>query len=341
MNIKTLLYLFALVALFACCKPEVDLTGDYKNITVVYGVLNPNDSVQYIKVYKGYLIDGDARVPAQNLDSISFYTKIDVLLEEYDAANQYKKTITLDTTTSVSIDSGEFVYPTRILYYTTEPIHSQSHYKLRIVHKETGKEIYAETAVVSGIKILKPSPYSNGMNLNATTQISFELDANSTAKAYSVQLTFYYIEQNNQTHEVKHGKIVRNYTQYLLRATSFPFVPKDIYTTIASNLAPNPNVTRYIDGYDCLEFEVWGATEELARYIEINAPSSSVAQNQRTYTNLQSDDNSAIGVFASRNNCIQRYRFLPSSASEDTLVKGVTTGHLNFDKYEKFIGQNQ
>jgi hypothetical protein len=338
MKIKTLLCLLGVVALFAACKPEVDLTGDYKNITVVYGVLNPDDSVQYIKVYKGYLIDGDARVPSQNLDSISFYTKIQVLLEEYNANNQLVKTIELDTTTSVPINPGDFTNPVRVLYYTAEPIHLQSHYKLRIIHKETGKEIYAETPIVSGIKIKQPYLY---INLNAASQSSFKIEENSSAKAYSVKLTFYYLEKDHQTLEVKQGKIVKNYTQRLLRSNSFSFVPKDIYKTIAANLASNPNVTRYMDGDNCLEFEVWGATEELARYIEVNTPSSSVAQNQRIYTNLVSDDNSAYGIFAARGCHFKRYSFSPSSGSEDTLVKGVTTGHLNFDYYHSFQGKNR
>jgi hypothetical protein len=335
MKIKTLLYLLMLTALVVACKPEVDLTGDYKDITVVYGVLNPNDSVQYIKVYKGFLTNGDAFVPAQNLDSISFYTKISVLLEEYDAANQFKKNIELDTTTSVPINSGDFAYPARVLYYTAEPINPQSHYKLRIIHKESGKEIYAETPVVSNITIARP--LTSVMNLNVTVPVIFEM--NSNAKAYSVKLTFYYIEQNNQTHEVKHGKIEKNYTQYLLRKNSFSLVPKDIYATIAANLTPNANVTRYIDGYECLAFEIWGATEELARYIEINAPSSSVGQNQRIYTNLKSEDNSAYGIFASRNNLFKRYEIPKTEETEDTLVKGVTTGHLNFNYYRNFRGK--
>jgi hypothetical protein len=340
MKIKTLLYLLGVVALFAACKPEVDLTGDYKNITVVYGVLNPDDSVQYVKVYKGYLINGDARVPAQNLDSISFYTKIRVLLEEYNANNQLVKTIELDTTTSVPINSGDFVNPVRILYYTAEPISLQSHYKLRIIHKETGKEVYAETPIVSGIKITKPA--SDALNLTNARQTSFELDnETSNAKAYSVKLIFYYLEQNIHTREIKHEKIIKNYTQHLLRGNSFSFVPKDIYETIASNLTPNSDVVRYIDGYKCLEFEVWGTTEDLARYIEINAPSSSVAQNQRIYTNLNSEDNSAYGIFASRNCYLKRYGFSTSSGSEDTLVSGVITGHLNFRYYYEFQRENR
>ncbi|MDR1113434.1 MAG: DUF4249 domain-containing protein [Bacteroidales bacterium] len=338
MKLKTLLYLSTLVILFAACKPEVDLTSNYKNITVVYGVLNPDDSIQYIKVYKGFLVDGDARIAAQNPDSISFYKKITVLLEEHGANNQLIKTIELDTTTSVPISPGDFVNPARVLYWTAEPIHPQSRYKLRILHKESGKEISAETPIVSGINIRKPASY---ISLNVPQSSTFELRDIEHVAGYSVKLTFYYIEQNNRTREVKHGKIEKNYTPYLLRGNSFSYVPKEFYGIIAANLSPDPNVTRYIDGDTCFKFEVWGGTEELIRYIEINHPSSSVTQNQRIYTNLTSEDNSAYGIFAARNNFSKRFPLLFGSQSEDTLVKGATTGHLNFDYYYHFQGNNR
>ena len=50
--------LFAAVVLLTQCKP-VDLTADYKDITVTYGILNIKDNVHYFKVYRGYITDGN------------------------------------------------------------------------------------------------------------------------------------------------------------------------------------------------------------------------------------------------------------------------------------------
>lgn len=50
------------------CSTEVDLTAEEKPIWVVYGTLNPSDSVQYIRVARGFLIEGDAIEYAKNND---------------------------------------------------------------------------------------------------------------------------------------------------------------------------------------------------------------------------------------------------------------------------------
>ena len=46
------------------CRP-LDLSAEYKDITISYAILNPNDEVHYFKVYKGFLTDGNAYEAAQ------------------------------------------------------------------------------------------------------------------------------------------------------------------------------------------------------------------------------------------------------------------------------------
>ena len=62
-DILALICCFALTALMiTSCKPDVNLTSDYKDVTVVYGLLNPLDQYQYLKIYKGYLTKDNALV---------------------------------------------------------------------------------------------------------------------------------------------------------------------------------------------------------------------------------------------------------------------------------------
>ena len=61
-NIFSCLCCFVLAALtMTSCKPDVNLTSDYRDVTVVYGLLNPLDNYQYIKIYKGYRAGMGAR----------------------------------------------------------------------------------------------------------------------------------------------------------------------------------------------------------------------------------------------------------------------------------------
>ena len=65
------------------CSNEIDITSDYKDITVVYAVLNQNDSVQYVKIYKAFLGDEDAFIMAQSTDSFYHQDVLEVTLERW------------------------------------------------------------------------------------------------------------------------------------------------------------------------------------------------------------------------------------------------------------------
>ena len=49
-----------LIALISSCTTDFDVYAPEEDIFVVYGVLNPNDSVQYIRVAKAYQVEGNA-----------------------------------------------------------------------------------------------------------------------------------------------------------------------------------------------------------------------------------------------------------------------------------------
>ena len=75
----TYLFLTAcLVYLLTACTPDFRLDAPYKDITIVYGVLDYSLDTNYVKVYKGFQGgSGFALEP----DSI-YYKKITVVLED-------------------------------------------------------------------------------------------------------------------------------------------------------------------------------------------------------------------------------------------------------------------
>ena len=75
--------LLAAVVLFTQCKP-IDLTADYKDITISYGFLNAKENVHYFKIYRGYITDGNAYDAAAEWDNIYYpVDSIEVRLVEY------------------------------------------------------------------------------------------------------------------------------------------------------------------------------------------------------------------------------------------------------------------
>ena len=117
---------------------------------------------------------------------------------------------------------------------------------------------------------------------------------------------FYYFEVDKATGEVvKNGSITRKINSTMLRSQSSeisqPYKPSQIFTAIANNLEPNNSVVRYRNGYDCIEMKVWAAEDDYVTYLDVNTQSSGVVIDRNEFTNLISDDKSALGIFSSRN----------------------------------------
>lgn len=349
MNVKMkffgylLMLALPLTILFSSCEDPLDLTADYKDITVSYALLNCQDEIHYFKVYRGYLTDNDAYVEASKWENIYYpVDSIEVILEEY---NQQKlvRSETLDTTTSVARDEGYFHNPKQLLYYSKWKLNPEYTYKLIIKNVNTGRTVYAETNIVGAFSVRRPVSNWN-MNLDQAYSIQF-YDADNAA-AYDVYMSFYYIEQDNKTGKIEHKVITKKLNSSIIRAISTAgyitfskFVPNTFYSFVAQSIPENKNVTRYIDAingkpYYCLRLQVWAANEHFLTYQEVASPNTSIVQNRLEYTNFISEDNTAYGLLASRSSCFQDLKMDNAQGhNEDSLVIGSKTYKLNFDYY--------
>ena len=104
------LILFAAVALLNACSEDIDLTAPYQETAAIYGLLNANDSVQYIRVSKAFLGDGNVYVMAQQVDSVVYGDILDVKIERI-KNSVVMETYNLTRVTSIPKDSGTFYYP--------------------------------------------------------------------------------------------------------------------------------------------------------------------------------------------------------------------------------------
>ena len=81
---KYIILILALSFVFSSCETDFDTIAEWKDITVVYGLLDQKNSVQYIKINKAFLGDGNALVYAQEPDSSNYGFPLTVLVEERD-----------------------------------------------------------------------------------------------------------------------------------------------------------------------------------------------------------------------------------------------------------------
>jgi hypothetical protein len=94
---RLIIYLFTGFVLSGCQK-DFDIQADWKDITVVYGILDQGNRVQYIKVNKAFLGEGNNLVYASNPDSNNYPYPLDVWIEEWSVSGDSVSSVYFDTT---------------------------------------------------------------------------------------------------------------------------------------------------------------------------------------------------------------------------------------------------
>jgi len=348
------LFGICLVYLFTACKPDFDLNAPYKDVTVVYGVLNHQDSTHYVKIYKGYQShkEGAVFIDAQNPDSIYYYDKIKVVLQEFeikgkDTIRTVRPDIPLYITHDFPRDSGFFYYDKeRIIYYTKEPLSKDYAYKIVITHKQTGKVTEGITQMLgNGLhSYVDFSIYllSGAFPMVGRGEAQVDFYPAKYAEDYEIHVNFLYFEVDKKTNQVvKKGKVVKNICSRVGVEWNYEkdrdyYVKKftrTFYDDIANQIKPNPNITRYLgtpgSNGVCIEIEGWAAGESMVQYLKSNQPTSSFIQVSTIYTNLKASEGLAFGFFSSRITCAPVY-IATNKESEDSLIMGIKTRHLGF-----------
>ena len=333
---NTLLILGLFCTIMLCltsCKNELNVLAPSGEESVsVYGILNPNDSVQTIRINKVYLPNGDALVAAQDANQINYdSSEIRVSLERYltgnstpqltTIGNSNKKEILL-TAKQINTPSGVF-NQSQMIWQTTDKLYSNGNYKLIIKIKKTGREITAITNMIDSVKsnskpfIYHPTYYpshgnyiTTGSNptpqnayidystLTATQKIKFNSIAN--AKLYNVVLRFHYID-SLLTGTTNAGSVDYQFSE--LKSTTLvggealevSFLANDFYTNLGNEMAKKitSNIKNRRSHY--LEYIIKAGAESLNTFLLVNQPSNTIAQDKPNYTNI----NGGIGIFSS------------------------------------------
>lgn len=311
------------------CSTDFDITADWKDITIVYGLLNQNDSIHYIKINKAFLGESNALVMAQNSDSSSYGNNIDVRLEEW-SNGFHINTLNFDTTTIFNKLPGDFYYPNQILYKTKANLNNSSVYKLIIYNKITKKTISSQTALIKPFTIEKPNPLQQ-INFASINPLEVKWNSAINGKLYQITIRFYYIETDLVT-----NISTQKYVDWILgsktsnnslggEVLTLSYNGESFFENISHKIPINPNVKRF-EGK--VEFIFTVAGEDFNTYMELNKPVSSIVQEKPQYTNITN----GIGLFSCRyDNSVDNPRLLNLTArSSDSLKNGRFTNQLGF-----------
>ena len=214
------IFIIAIFAVFlSACETDFNPNAEYKDITVVYGLLNQSDTFTYIKINKAFLGDASAYVMAQNEDFSSYGNDLTVTMDEM-LNGSLTKTFTFDTSTVYNKESGIFYAPRQILYrcLTLNQLNQDAIYQLKIKNKKSGKIISAQTSLVNRFDITRPAYNPQGsieFSALSTAKSKIEWFSTTGGKKYQVNMRVNYFESfdganyNSKFYDINLGTITR------------------------------------------------------------------------------------------------------------------------------------
>jgi len=319
------LSLLTCVVMFNACSTDVELYADYKDIPVIYGLLDATQDTNYVRINRAFSSNNDNPIDANQValiaDSCNYPGKLTAYVLEYKNTygNEYYRTarnpIFLDTLTVHDKDSGVFYSPHQKVYYTTEHFNvnnSNIRYKYRLEVLKGNDTISAETGLVGGtgdseFRILNTLVSFKSAPSDNKSKISFKPAEN--AVFYNVKMVFNYKEKHGNVEEEKqvHWNFGVKTNEEVLDVTdgsySVSYGVNSLFNLLTEAIGGDtvtdvnhPHVQRYFDEKP-IEITIAAGGDELYNYIQVNSVSG-YSQTIPDYTNIKG----GYGVFSSRIN---------------------------------------
>ena len=324
------------------CDNELNVTAEWKEVPVIYGLVDPSAQYNYIRINRAYLNEsGDAIKYASISDSIQFQELTVKLVEHKNGVET--NTINLEKVNGDTIglpkDSGTFSNTPNILYRTAynmkaTDLYDTYRYDLVIINEITGR-IYRSTAEsVGSMFLVTPRLNRDNPTINISDEndrfIYINFQEGFKAAMYDLVVRFRYLEYEDSTPTVlkldsidwvvfsgaeTHGLDGRGEQVITVKGEAF-------YQYLSSQLDGREGLNR--EAFD-MDFYFYGSGEDLFTYIQVNKPSIGIVQKKPEFTNIEN----GLGIFSSRN--INRFTHVGIAPQmKARLSVSPNTQHLNF-----------
>lgn len=321
--------LLAFASVFSSCSSKVDLYADYKEIPVIYGLLDVTQDTNYVKIIRAFSGSDDSSVNANEValipDSNNYPGKLDARIYEEKSTssggsyNPTGRVFVLDTMTIHGKNPGAFYSPDQKVYFATGRFNSDNgstkyRYHLEVIIKND--TVSANSNIVGGEKFYVST---NVVDLDPTSQSAGKVSffGADNAYVYEIKMQFNY-KETLPGQVTKSKKVEWSLGTYSVNELTFEefggfkeyqvsYKHESLFNMLDSKIgADTVNAERLIGDLNIL---IAAGGSELYNYIEVNAPSSSISQNVSDYTNISG----GYGVFSSRINLAQTVRITPNT----------------------------
>ena len=299
MKIKNLLFL--ILPLLFSCETDFDVNANWKDVTIVYGLIDPNNDDQLIKINKAYLGQGDAIQMASisdstNYDPSNLIVKIHRVREQVFNTYDTLSTVVL-TDTVLEKDDGLFSTDDNIIYTFKKPssfYNTNSIYVLEILNLSSGQKVTSETEIINSFSFesLNPSFEWGLYNGELADSLRFrtkniEWQNSNNGVIYQLDILINYLESGI----VKSLSWSQPIVEYSSGNMSLKIKGDQFFQFLENNL-DNNTTKQFLN----LDLVMTIGAQDLKTYIDVNQPFSGIVQERPVFSNI---DN-GVGLFSSR-----------------------------------------
>ena len=311
MGKQVCIWVLALIML-AGCETDIDLNAPYQQIPVIYGILDVAKPVQYIRIQRSFLGEGDARDAALIADS-SYYSDIQPALVRLNADGAGDTLFLRDTILDPRKPGDFFQEPNRLYYFQNDQGFLQAEEDYRLVFEADDRLVQAQTKVMKPVVIDRPfgpnvgsvplfnNDYRNNQTGNFRS-FRIEYDSERGFKRFEHEVLFKFREVLSNGEENIKEVVVKLQDSRLSTDNSLIEIEvitdgEFLFRSIAEKLDENPDVVRreILNG----KVKVYGAAEDLDTYLQSSEPITSIVTQRPTFTNVEYGDELGVGIFSS------------------------------------------
>lgn len=295
-KITTYILMVAMLSGWAC-NNEVDLTADYKDIPVVYCMLDPMQPRQVLRIQKAYLVDGDITQGVKIKDSTTYNpADIDVKVFAVNNVGQSVDSLPFVYDPTITLQEGMFPKDAASFYTCHTPL-MHNRYRLVLTNKKRNEKHTAETIIVRNMK-WEEQEMKSPIDFTDTAGVKLVWKTDTTASLYQPRIILYWKEVDLVTYQSTPDSMIWDLAPFNANSTypSMLYIlpPGGFISQVAGTVPAKPEVKRVIES---VTFDIYGATKDFSIYYFTNSTSIGLIQDKPKYSNISG----GLGVFASKN----------------------------------------
>ena len=325
--------LFMSLMFWSSCSNDFDVTATWKDIPVVYGLLNIDEDIHYIRIEKAFLDpETSALEIAQIADSL-YYENATVQLERVSNGQLFnmQRVDGNDAGINQPRDPGIFATsPNWIYKIAANQINLVEGERIKLIlDRGNGLPLVTAQTLVQG-SMLKRRPLGANFDFFPGNETLLGWSASKEAKIFDVKLIFNYAEFPKDDPS---AVVQKSFDWVWGKGITFGIfeneyiigkLGEEFYAVVEGNITNDPNFNRIFDDID---IEIIAGGEELEKYINVALANSGITGSQElpSFTNISEGQ----GVFSTRSTLINK-GFSITPSTRDSLKNGSVTKHLNF-----------